>query len=38
MDQLTLYKVLDEDGRSMHGGTGHWTPGRWREAAKERDS
>ena len=27
---MTLYKVTDEQGRSMHGGTGRWTPGRWR--------
>jgi hypothetical protein len=26
----TYYKVLDADQRSMHGGTGKWTVGRWR--------
>ncbi|HSW41303.1 MAG TPA: hypothetical protein VLM76_02210 [Patescibacteria group bacterium] len=28
-----LYKVLDENRRSMHGGRGRWTPGRWRSVA-----
>lgn len=27
---MTLYKVLDANLRSMHGGSGRWTPGRWR--------
>ena len=30
---VTLYKVTREDGRSMHGGTGRWTPGRWRSVS-----
>ena len=27
---MKLYKVLDEHNRSMHGGRGQWTPGKWR--------
>ena len=27
---MTLYKVTDANGYSMHGGTGKWVPGRWR--------
>lgn len=27
---MKLYKVLNEDDRSCNGGTGRWTPGRWR--------
>lgn len=30
MTTETLYKVLDADLRSMHGGTGEWVPGEWR--------
>lgn len=27
---MKLYKVTDANGYSMHGGTGKWTPGKWR--------
>jgi len=32
---MTLYKVTDEQGGSIHGGTGRWTPGRWRSVSGE---
>ena len=30
----TLYKVLDENNRSMHGGDAVWTPGEWMPAVE----
>ena len=30
----TLYKVLDENNRSMHGGAATWTPGEWMPAVE----
>ena len=30
MTPPTLYKFLDAENRSTHGGRGKWTPGRWR--------
>lgn len=32
---MKLYKVTDEQGGSIHGGTGRWTPGRWRSVSGE---
>lgn len=28
---MTLYKITAADGSSVHGGSGQWTPGEWRE-------
>lgn len=33
MNEPTLYKVLNASNRSMHGGHGRWTPGRWRSVS-----
>lgn len=32
---MTLYKITAADGSSVHGGTGSWVPGEWREVEGE---
>jgi len=32
---MMLYKITDEQDRSIHGGAGRWVRGRWRSVSGE---